>query len=130
VKLAIGVIFVPRGVVLIAPPFFYVHSRECSSLGVNEGVNIPPRGKYPLSAPSFSTELGVVALEGVKVFPQDLKFIPRGELMIKIKAADLWAQTMTLPPSPWLLTSTPSHWPSWSQFYKTVSAKIYGLNLI
>jgi hypothetical protein len=28
------------------------------------------------------------------------------------------------------LTSTPSHWPSWSQFYKTVSAKIYGLNLI
>jgi hypothetical protein len=30
---------------LFSPPFFYVNSRDCSPLGVNEGVNIPPRDK-------------------------------------------------------------------------------------
>jgi hypothetical protein len=36
---------------LFAPPFFYINNRECSPLGVNKVVNIPPRGQIsPLGA--------------------------------------------------------------------------------
>jgi hypothetical protein len=49
----LGANFDPRGKVipwgwysLFAPPFFYINSRECSPLVVNEGVNISLRGQF------------------------------------------------------------------------------------
>jgi hypothetical protein len=48
----LGVKSSPGGEIVCLPlQFFYVNCRECSPLGVNEGVNIPPRGQNsPLGA--------------------------------------------------------------------------------
>jgi hypothetical protein len=65
-----GVIFVPSGlsytlrVKFSVRPSILQNSRECSPLGVNEGVNIPPKGQIsPLRAK----------------FPLGVKFTPGGQ---------------------------------------------------
>jgi hypothetical protein len=59
-----GVNFVPwrwsyplGGNSLFAPSFFYINSRECSPLGVNKGVNIPPRGQISTLGPGVKLRM-------------------------------------------------------------------------
>jgi hypothetical protein len=42
----------PLGLKLSVCPFIFLNSRECSPLGVNEGVNITPRAKFHPWGPS------------------------------------------------------------------------------
>jgi hypothetical protein len=49
----------PLGVKFSVRPYIILNSRECSPVGVNEGVNIPPRGQ---------------------ISPLGVKVTPRGEV--------------------------------------------------
>jgi hypothetical protein len=58
-----GVKLSPGGEILCSPLHSSTHSRECSPLGVNEGVNIPPRGRIsPLGARGEVTNGPLVTL--------------------------------------------------------------------
>jgi hypothetical protein len=58
----------PLGVKFSVCPSILLNSRECSPLGVNEGVNIPPRGEH--------SPRGQISPQGAKLTPGD-----RGEVM-------------------------------------------------